>query len=290
MKILKIFGIVAGIHAFALILIFTNPGCSSTSKPAAAPEEATPAAAAPAPVISVPLSAAPTPVDNGAAAAAAPAAPAGDTGAPALTLFSPTRPGTLAAAALVQPAVTDVTPASTYVVARGDSLWSIAKKNHVKISELVRVNGLHSGSSLHLGQRLIIPGATPGQGAAAPSRETAPADAFGAPAGAAAAPAKYVVRRGESLGAIARKFHVRMRDLAVANNISDPQDIHAGQELTIPGGHLAAAKAEAPAGPPAAPPLGADQDLDAGLKPVAPGDALTIKSDDAPAPVPSPQP
>ena len=81
-----------------------------------------------------------------------------------------------------------------------------------------------------------------------------------------------------------------MRDLAVTNNIADPQDIHAGQELTIPGGHAAAAKAESPAGPPAAAPLGADQDLDAGLKPVAAGDAPTVKSDDAPAPVPAPQP
>ena len=33
MKILKIFGIVVGIHLFALILIFANPGCSSTTKP-----------------------------------------------------------------------------------------------------------------------------------------------------------------------------------------------------------------------------------------------------------------
>ena len=32
MKLLKIFGIVAGIHAFALVLIFANPGCSSSSK------------------------------------------------------------------------------------------------------------------------------------------------------------------------------------------------------------------------------------------------------------------
>jgi hypothetical protein len=30
MKILKIFGIVAGIHAVALLLIFANPGCSSS--------------------------------------------------------------------------------------------------------------------------------------------------------------------------------------------------------------------------------------------------------------------
>ena len=199
MKILKIFGIVAGIHVFALILIFTNPGCSSTSKPAPAPAETPPAAAAPAPAISVPLSAAPTPVDEGSAGAPAPAAPAPDAAANGINLFSPTRPGTLAAAALVQPAVTDVTPASTYVVVRNDSLWSVSKKNHVKMSELVRVNGLRAGAALHLGQRLIIPGGAPGAGAASAARETAcPPPAFGGAAGPATAPAKYVVRRGES--------------------------------------------------------------------------------------------
>ena len=40
MKILKIFGIVAGIHALAFLLILANPGCSSTSKPPPAPANA----------------------------------------------------------------------------------------------------------------------------------------------------------------------------------------------------------------------------------------------------------
>ena len=37
MKILKIFGLVVGIHVAALILIFANPGCSSSTKPAPSP-------------------------------------------------------------------------------------------------------------------------------------------------------------------------------------------------------------------------------------------------------------
>ena len=287
MKILKIFGIVAGIHAFALILIFTNPGCSSTDKPPAVAEAPAPPAAAPAPVITVPIAPAPAldPAPGGAAAAVTASPVTADASASGITLFNPTRPGTLAAAALEKPAVTDVTPASTYVVGKGDSLWTIAKKNHVKVSDLTKVNNLHSGSSLHIGQRIIIPGAAGGQGAAA--REPEPAPTFSAAAASGAtAPARYVVKRGESLGAIARKFHVRVRDLAVANNISDPQDIHAGQELTIPAGR-GAAKASAPAAP--ALTIGPEQDLDAGLKPAAPGDVPAIKVDDS-APPPSVQP
>ncbi|OYV04183.1 MAG: hypothetical protein CFE26_18275, partial [Verrucomicrobiales bacterium VVV1] len=38
----------------------------------------------------------------------------------------------------------------------------------------------------------------------------------------------------ESLGTIARKYGLRQGDLAVANNITDPGKITAGQVLTIP--------------------------------------------------------
>ena len=52
MKILKILGIVAGLHAFALLLIFANPGCSS-GEGQSAPPTTPPArpAAAPAPPV-----------------------------------------------------------------------------------------------------------------------------------------------------------------------------------------------------------------------------------------------
>ena len=39
MKIIRVFGIVVGIHLFALMLIFANPGCSSSSKPTPAPSD-----------------------------------------------------------------------------------------------------------------------------------------------------------------------------------------------------------------------------------------------------------
>ena len=68
MKILKIFGIVAGIHVLALLLIFANPGCSTARKPAPVPSD-TVAQDAPVPAaVSVPVPAAAEP---------APVAPAG---------------------------------------------------------------------------------------------------------------------------------------------------------------------------------------------------------------------
>jgi murein DD-endopeptidase MepM/ murein hydrolase activator NlpD len=77
----------------------------------------------------------------------------------------------------------------------------------------------------------------------------------GGAVGTAAAPAaaakpagttmKHTVKSGETLGTIAQKYGVRQRDLAIANNITDPLKLAAGKELTIPGWDAANGKAAA---------------------------------------------
>jgi LysM repeat protein len=117
----------------------------------------------------------------------------------------------------------------------------------------------------------VIPGAAvPGAGsgpapeaspdsapAAAPASSAPEESAPSAPSSAAAPGAgRHVVRAGETLGGIARRYGVRVGDLAEANSISDPQLIHPGQELIIPnarhssGSHRAASHRAAPAAPP----------------------------------------
>jgi LysM repeat protein len=46
---------------------------------------------------------------------------------------------------------------------------------------------------------------------------------------------RHIVKPGESLSVIAQQYGVRQGDIAVANNISDPQKIRANMELIIPG-------------------------------------------------------
>jgi LysM repeat protein len=46
----------------------------------------------------------------------------------------------------------------------------------------------------------------------------------------------YIVKRGDTLGAIARAFQVRVADLQSLNGIVNADDIQAGQELQIPTG------------------------------------------------------
>ncbi|MEI6055705.1 MAG: LysM peptidoglycan-binding domain-containing protein [Lentisphaerota bacterium] len=56
----------------------------------------------------------------------------------------------------------DKSPASVsgaaYTVKSGDSLWTIAKKNHISTKKLAEANGLDEKASLKIGQKLIIPG------------------------------------------------------------------------------------------------------------------------------------
>jgi LysM repeat protein len=272
MKIIKILGIAAGLHALALVLIFANPGCSNTKAAAADPS---------------PISAAPD--------GTAPTAPQPESSEPVLIRYSPTRPGTPVASALETQPVSDVTPATTYTVVRGDSLSAIASKTHLSRADLASANNLKTSSILHIGQKLIIP-AKASQGAA-PVAATA-ATAAAAPAERPASDVvKHVVKAGETLGGIARRYGVRLGDIAVANNITDPRRIQPGQELVIPEKSAAGPKQAKPrtdedstmapaagtdAKPAAAP--GSDQDLDAGLKPPAAGDVPVIKVEDATQP------
>jgi soluble lytic murein transglycosylase-like protein len=76
----------------------------------------------------------------------------------------------------------------------------------------------------------------------------------------------HVVRRGETLSAIGRRYHVSVAALAAANRLSDPDRILAGATLTVPapasspvGSPSSAAAPVAPAAP-APPPAGALRD------------------------------
>jgi LysM repeat protein len=262
MKILKILGIAAGLHALGLILLLSSPGCSNTK--AAAPD--TP------------------PITGAPASDSAAASPSGIILVPDSVgiRYSPTRPGTTVATALEAQPVSDVTPATTYTVASGDSLSSIAKKNHLSKSDLAAANSLKLTTVLRVGQKLVIP-SKPGQPAAAATAPAPATAAAQAPAEKAAADStRHVVKAGETLGGIARKYGVKQGDIAVANNITDPRKIQPGQELIIPAKSAASGAKQAKGASKAAPP--ADEDLDAGLKPPGATDVPAVKIDDTPSP------
>lgn len=113
---------------------------------------------------------------------------------------------------------------SKYTVARGDTLSKLSKKFGVSVREIKRANGL-SGDTLRTGMRLSIPGlssAEPGESEA----ESVAASSL--PRG------EYVVKKGDTLGRIARRYDVTIKELKKENNIKG-NSIRSGQVLYIPG-------------------------------------------------------
>jgi murein DD-endopeptidase MepM/ murein hydrolase activator NlpD len=106
---------------------------------------------------------------------------------PGQQLIIPHQAATAAAPALAPPpkaaiaAAPASAPPSVHVVNRGDTLMSIAHRNHVPVAELAKVNSLDPNAKLKLGQKINVPGA---KSAAAPAAQVA-----GAQPGAVAAPA-----------------------------------------------------------------------------------------------------
>jgi len=240
MNILKLIGIVVGIHVVAYLVI-VQPGCRST---AAKPAPATTAAASDAQP-----SVAPTPVEGEQPVANSDvslnlsfAAPSGDR-------FAPTRPGTEAA-------TVQTTPAKTYVVKKGDSFYVIAKKNGITVDELTAANNLGKNSSIRPGQKLVIPAKG---GASVPAPAVSALTRSAQPSGPAPAPtasgATYTVKSGDTLSKIAARNHTTSSALRTLNGISGDH-LKIGQVLQLPGNGSAAASPSLPP-PPSAQPVSA---------------------------------
>ena len=99
----------------------------------------------------------------------------------------------------------------TYRVRRGDSLWSISQQQGVPLSALLYANGLSRRSVLKPGQELVIPGEE------AQRR----------------AEQVHVVRRGENLYRIARRYGMTVDQLCDINGLSRRTVIHPGDRLTV---------------------------------------------------------
>jgi len=93
---------------------------------------------------------------------------------------------------------------NSYIVSKGDTLYSIAKKFDISVLELKEVNNL-SSNMLTIGQKLIIP----------IDKEMT-----------------YVVKAGDTLYSIARRFNITVDLLRQLNNLKD-NNISVGQILVV---------------------------------------------------------
>lgn len=104
-----------------------------------------------------------------------------------------------------------VAPAGSnyYTVKSGDSLWSIARKFGITVDELKNANNL-SSNLLSVGQNLIIPG-----------KDLDATDE------------EYVVKKGDSLYSIAKKYNTSVDNLKSINNIIT-DSLAIGQIIKLP--------------------------------------------------------
>ena len=112
----------------------------------------------------------------------------------------------------------------TYVVQRGDSLWTIAQAFNTTVSELRRLNNLTS-DLLQIGQTLQVPQSTNTD----TDTEIEDEDSVVPPASSTT----YQVKSGDSLWSIARLFKITVEDIKAANNLTSNL-LQIGQILTIP--------------------------------------------------------
>ena len=126
---------------------------------------------------------------------------------------------------------------TTHTVQRGQSLFSIAQRYGVTVAAILAANpSLGSGNVIHAGNQLIIPVA--GQPATQP--------AAGQPQ-PATQEVRHTVARGEFLSQIGARYGVSYVDIIQRNNITNPDVLHVGTVLIIPG--VAAAPAPSDAAP-----------------------------------------
>lgn len=133
-----------------------------------------------------------------------------------------------------------------HVVDTGETLWSIARRYDVSVDAVKTANEM-DGETIRSGQKLRIPGAAPGT-ASEPRSETRTAsterrrtgDAPGekkseSPAARTAARfEEHVVKNGETLWSISRRYRTTVDSIVNANAMREGQAIQPGQKLRIP--------------------------------------------------------
>jgi len=107
-----------------------------------------------------------------------------------------------------------------HVVRRGESLWTIAKRNGLSVSRLAAINGMEPGDTLRAGSkiRLRSSGGSSTRVAAQPGDGEA---------------TTYTVKRGDTLSQIARRFSVSVTQLLSWNGLTSSHRIMPGQRLLM---------------------------------------------------------
>ena len=112
-----------------------------------------------------------------------------------------------------------------YRVRRGDTIGGIARRFRVSQRDLMARNNIRNARRLRAGQTIRIPG----YGRSVSSTSSKSKAWY-----SVSKKGPYKVKRGDTIGGIARKYGVSQKALMRANNIRDARKMRIGQTLKIP--------------------------------------------------------
>jgi LysM repeat protein len=119
-------------------------------------------------------------------------------------------------------AIAAQTVPSEYTIKPGDTIGAIAKRYGLSTDAVLKLNGMTARTIIYPGRKIRLtgsaPAATPAPAPAAPSSGTT-----------------YVVKPGDTLGAIAARNGVSLQSVLTANNLSLTSTIYPGQKLRLSG-------------------------------------------------------
>lgn len=126
-----------------------------------------------------------------------------------------------------------------YTVQNGDSMWGLARRFNLDLSELRRINGLGEKNEIKPGQKLIVGfAAAHPQKTAARTKADQPAtrsatDHQHATAQRVAQKRHYTVQHGDTLWNVARRFSTTVKEIAATNRLRLDAPLKPGQVLII---------------------------------------------------------
>ena len=146
---------------------------------------------------------------------------------------SPTATASSAKAAEPVPART--TGDRTHVIKAGESPWSISRKYKVDLKRLLAYNHIRDHRRIKVGQVLVIP-SPPGSRKALSQTAAKPKPSRlrrSASREDRSSSLVHIVKSGESLWKISRKYNISHKKLMVWNNLKDHQQLRIGQKLVV---------------------------------------------------------
>jgi LysM repeat protein len=114
--------------------------------------------------------------------------------------------------------VTGQTNYITHTLKQGESLSALAQQYHTTVGDIMRINGMHTGSKLVYGSKIKIPTT---QKQAEVAKKSGNKAATTAPPATSGNEITHVVMKGETLYSISKKYNISVEQIKTWNHLTD---------------------------------------------------------------------